>query len=442
MITTRVKFQLLIFALITMVGVSFVGARYAQLDRYFVDKTYPVEVQLAESGGIFVGSEVTYRGVGVGRVTDLELRRGGGVDATLEIENEYDQIPSDTFALVGNRSAVGEQYVELQPRRKSGPYLSAGSTIPTRDTGTPIATEKLLADISRTVSSVDRQALRTVVREMGTAFNGAGPDLERIIDTSTSFIEEADANFEVTQNLIRDSNTVLRTQLDSASAFHTFARDMGRFTQTMAGSDQDLRTVIDRSAATSVQIRTFLEENEEQFAKLLNNLVTTGEIVSAHLPGIEQVLVLYPYAVEGGMTVVSKSPDTGLNNAHFGMVMSDTHPCFGGYEDTEVRSPHNGTDIPMNEDAECTEEGSVPRGAHNSPDQRGYNRPAPTYDGPVVGTYDPQTQTFEAGPVPDDAHQPPSTVTGGAGTGAGNDEAAREEAWQWLYLQPRATAQE
>ena len=43
MITTRTKIQLVIFALITMVGVSFVGARYARLDRLVFDKSYTVD---------------------------------------------------------------------------------------------------------------------------------------------------------------------------------------------------------------------------------------------------------------------------------------------------------------------------------------------------------------------------------------------------------------
>ena len=68
MITSRTKKQLLVFVVITLVGVSFVGARYAKLDRLFYDTTYPVTAHFSQSGGIFTGAEVTYRGVGVGRV--------------------------------------------------------------------------------------------------------------------------------------------------------------------------------------------------------------------------------------------------------------------------------------------------------------------------------------------------------------------------------------
>ena len=45
------------------VGVAFVGARYAQLDRLVTDESYTVVAHFDASGGIFTGAEVTYRGV-------------------------------------------------------------------------------------------------------------------------------------------------------------------------------------------------------------------------------------------------------------------------------------------------------------------------------------------------------------------------------------------
>ena len=96
------------------------GARYAHLDRAFYDDNYTVTAQFPDSGGIFAGGEVTYRGVGVGQVSKLELT-DDGVNVVLDIENGYDEIPADALAVVGNRSAVGEQYVELQPQRNDGP---------------------------------------------------------------------------------------------------------------------------------------------------------------------------------------------------------------------------------------------------------------------------------------------------------------------------------
>ena len=73
MITRRTQVQLLIFAIITLLGVSFVGARYARLDRVFVDDAYTVVAHFADSGGAFAGAEVSYRGVRVRSTSISEL---------------------------------------------------------------------------------------------------------------------------------------------------------------------------------------------------------------------------------------------------------------------------------------------------------------------------------------------------------------------------------
>ncbi|MBC9733063.1 MCE family protein [Nocardioides marmotae] len=423
MITRRTKIQLLAFVIITLVGVSFVGARYARLDRLVMDDAYTVVAHFEKAGGIFAGGEVTYRGVGIGRVDKLVLT-GSGVDVHLEIDNEHDAIPAETLALVGNRSAVGEQYVELQPKVDEGPVLEDGSEIDVEDTRTPIETEKLLTDISDTASSVDQEALRTTINELGTAFDGTGEDLQKIIDTGNSFIAEADANFDLTTALIRDSNTVLNTQLDTQSALRTFASQLSLFSGTLAGSDGDLRRLIDTGSATATQLRTFLEQNQVELGDLLNNLVTTGEIVVRHLDGIKQLLVVYPYAVEGGFTVVSKTPETGLYDAHFGLVLTTEPVCRAGYEGSEKRTPQDREDIAMNEDARCTEPATLSnaRGAQN------LDKPAgAAYRAPVIASYDEETGKVTWG---DRAASAPRTASTVAPSTLGKDS------WKWLYLAP------
>lgn len=424
MITRRTRLQLLVFAIITLVGVSYVGARYARLDRAFVDQSYTVVAHFAESGGSFAGSEVTYRGVRVGVVDELVLV-DDGVDLHLAIDNEFDDIPADARAVVGNRSAVGEQYVELQPQSKGEPFLREDSEISQDLTATPIATEVFLTHLSETVRSLDEDDLRTVNTELGAAFAGSAEDLQSIIDGTNQFIGLADENFEVTVDLVRDSNTVLRGQIASESAFRRFARDMSKFSSTVAAHDKDLRTLIDDGSAGANELRTFLEQNEVELGDLINNLVTTGEVVVKHLDGIEQLLVLYPYVVEGGFTVVSKSPSTGLYDAHFGMVLTqDPHICSGGYEGTDRRSPLDGSNRAMNEAAQCTEPPSKSnaRGSQNVPAPR-----AATGWGTPDFAYDPETGKVTSGRA---------RVADLVGRDRSAPRTLGQETWKWLYLQP------
>jgi phospholipid/cholesterol/gamma-HCH transport system substrate-binding protein len=431
MITRKTKIQLMVFVLITMVGVAYVGATYAKLDRLLFDDSYRVVAQFEDSGGIFAGAGVSYRGVTVGQVSELVVT-DDGVDVVLRIDDDSEPIPLDTNALVANRSAVGEQYVDLLPNTKEGPYLGQDSVIEQDKTDIPIPPTQLLVDLDKMVNSVNKDSLRTVVSEMGKAFNGTGEDLGQIIDTSNSFIQTANDNFEVTSSLIRQSNTVLNTQLDSASNIRSFARDLALFSDTLVASDADLRRVIDNGSATANQLRRFLEENEVNLGELINNLITTGEVTMKHLDGIEQVLVLYPYVVEGGYTVVAKDPKSGLYDAHFGLILqTEPHVCTQGYDPKQVRSPQERSDKPMDMDARCTEPQaqSNARGSQHAPKPRA----GAAYRAPVVAAYDRDTGAVQyTDASPSDA----VSYTGGAASVFG------EESWKWLLLQPLATERE
>ncbi|MGZ5389227.1 MAG: MlaD family protein, partial [Aeromicrobium sp.] len=192
MITRLTKIQLVIFAIVTLLGGAFVGGRYAKIDRMVVDRSFPVTVQLKDSGGLFEGAQVTYRGIGVGRVGRMTFKQSGVV-ARLDIENNAPKIPADILAVVANKSAVGEQFMDLQPRTTTAPYLRPLTNITEANTRIPIETSVLLVHFNNLVKSVNTDSLKTVVNELGTAFAGTGQDLGRIIDTSTEFIQTADA---------------------------------------------------------------------------------------------------------------------------------------------------------------------------------------------------------------------------------------------------------
>jgi phospholipid/cholesterol/gamma-HCH transport system substrate-binding protein len=420
LISRRTKVQLLFFVIITLFGVTYVGARYARLDRLIVDDSYTVVAHFADSGGSFAGAEVSYRGVTIGQVSKLELTKDG-VDAHLSIQNEWDKIPTDSIALVGNRSAIGEQYVEIQPSTNDGPYLEDDSEIEVANTRLPIPTVKLLTDISNTVSNVDRDSLQTVVTEMGLAFDGTGENLAQIIDTSNSFIETADENFDTTTALIRDSNTVLRGQLDSASSIRTFAKNLALFSTSLVGVDQDVRQLIDSGSIAANEVRSFIEENKIDLAALLNNLRTTGEIQVRHIDGLSQILVAYPLVVEGGFTVVGKDPQTGKFDAHFGLVTTSAPVCHEGYESTDRRPPQNTGNRDMNVNARCTESPAKTnsRGAAQAP------RAATGFSSPVIATFDPETGSVNWTRQPSDL-----------GTTSNVSRQVRgEESWKWLLLQ-------
>ncbi|UYQ65286.1 MCE family protein [Streptomyces peucetius] len=423
MITRTVRVQLAAFAAVTAVGVSYVGARYTGLVDALLDRGYTVRADFADSGGIFEGAEVTYRGVPVGRVGELRLAGADGVSVALDIEDDT-QIPADTLAVVANRSAVGEQYVDLQPRRSDGPYLEEGSTIARADTRVPLPTTAPILSLDRLVKSVGKDDLRVTVDELGKAFAGTGPHLSKLVDSGNLLIESASRDLPETISLIEDSRTVLKTQSDKGSAIKSFSDDLAALTAELKASDGDLRRLVGNTAPAAQEVNSLLKANEKHLPVLLANLISGGQVTVARLPGVEQALVTFPVIVAGSYTVIP-----GDGTTHFGMVVNadDPPPCRQGYG-TQRRDPADTSDRPANTGARCTE----PRGSETS--VRGaQNAPGPSGSGGArqaahVTPYDPETGIF-AGPG--------GTLVEIGSTG-GEQSTFGKDSWQWLLVGPMA----
>lgn len=425
MISRTVKAQLVAFATVTAVGMSYVGAEYTGLVDEVLARGYTVRADFADSGGVFPGAEVTYRGVPVGRVGALRLTGSGGVSVALDIDDGAPRIPADTLAVVANRSAIGEQYVDLQPRTTHGPYLLDGSTIERDSTRVPLPTTDLVLGLDRLVNSVGKKDLRVTVDELGDAFAGTGPRLGRLVDSGNALVESASDALPETIDLIEDSRTVLKTQADQGSSIKSFARDLRALTAQLKASDGDLRKVVGNAAPAALEVNSLLKSVSPRLSVLLANLISGGQITMARLPGVEQALVTFPAMVAGSYTVVP-----GDGTTHFGLVVGADDPpaCTRGYGTTR-RDPADTRTREANTGARCTlprgSQSSV-RGAQNAPGARATSGGA--HQTAYVTPYDPETGTTTG----------PDGRTVEIGSTGGQQAVFGKESWQWLLVGPMA----
>ena len=126
MLTRFVRNQLIIFTIASIIGVAVMVFTYMQVPTLLGLGRINVILELPAAGGLYKFSNVTYRGVQVGKVTDVRLT-GTGAEATLTLDTSP-KIPADLQAEVRSVSAVGEQYVDLRPRTDSGPYLGTAAS--------------------------------------------------------------------------------------------------------------------------------------------------------------------------------------------------------------------------------------------------------------------------------------------------------------------------
>lgn len=379
MISRLVKTQLAVFALLAVIALLITGGKYVMLDKKLYNKPYSVLVDFPTSGGIFTNAEVSYRGVEIGRVGKLSLSPGG-VNVELKI-NKGQKVPTQTRALVEKLSAIGEQYVDLQPMTGSGPYLKDGSRIPRSLTQTPLDENTVLVDLDQLVRSVPKDDLRTTVDELGTAFNGPGPDLQRLVDRGNEVIKAFQSNLPQTIRLIEDGKIVLQTQSDVSGAFKNFANKIANVGDTLRSSDADLRRLLDAGVISGPELSGLLNDIRPTLPMLLGNLITLGQIQGARLPGLDELLTIYPKVISAGFSVLS---DPG-GGAQFGLVTDQYPVCTQGYSGFTQKEPDDSTtQQPAPLQYTCKEPISSNtdiRGSRNAP------RPAGDTTDPLLGGY-------------------------------------------------------
>ncbi len=402
MITRRIRLQLIAFVLLTAIAVTYTGFRYAGFGNLFGATTYPVTLQSPDSGGIFTGADVTYRGVSVGRVGPLTLT-DAGVDVQLDIDKSAPSIPADVDAMVANLSPIGEQHVDLRPQRDDGPVLAAGSVIPASRVKTPVPVETVVLNLDNFLRSVPLESLRTVVDELGTGFTDTAQPLQRLLDSTSALTKDAIEALPPTLRLIRDGRTVLTTQVAQASQFRSFSRDLNLLAQQLRTSDPDLRRLITDTPRLSTQLIELLRESGRGISMLIADLLTVAKIAEPRQDALRQILVTYPKVTVGGFTVLP-----GDGTAHLGLVLNafDPLPCTRGYAGTTHRTGSELSDVPVNEAARCAEPPGSPidvRGAQNVPRGGAAASPADGSSG--------WTDSNSAGPAPRQVHGPADILT-------------------------------
>lgn len=368
MLRRSTKIQLILFVVITLLGVSYVSADYVGLSKYVTgDDGCTISADFPDSGGIFTEAEVTYRGVSVGQVSSLHLIKNG-VKVDLHLNNcNSPKIPATSGATIANRSVVGEQYVDLvPPGNGKGAAMRAGAEIPMSRNHIPLATQTLLANLDSLVKSVNLTNLRTAVTELGRAVGGRGPDLGRLLDATSSLLKTASTtqNEDATIALINDSAPVLQTQLDETGALDSWAKNLRLLSGQLKKSDPDFRRLFDNGPTDLNTVKNFITTNKTDISTVLDNLVTVNGILVAHLPGVEEVLELYPALAAGGASVLNPDPaNPGHTEARLAIVLQTTQtpedcgdPNKGqeGYQGTKRRSPGDLSAQAPNTAARCT----------------------------------------------------------------------------------------
>lgn len=370
MLSRFVRIQLILFTIASLVGIATMTVGYIQAPALLGIGRISVKLELASAGGLYRFSNVTYRGIEVGAVVDVRAVDGNHVEATLSLATSP-RIPSNLVARVRSVSAVGEQYVDLQPPNDDPPYLRDGSVITLAQTAIPQPVGPMLDRLNNLVGTIPKDELGPLLDESFQAFNGAGYDIGSLLDSSSQVIGDLNAAADQNRALVDDSVPLLDSQARSAESLRTWAHGLAGITDDVAQHDAQVRALLRTGPDFAQEVSRLLDQIKPTLPVLLANLTSIGQVFLTYNASIHQLLVLFPPYLAGIQSAAPLNNPIGAPMGDFAVSVSDPPSCTVGFlPPSQWRSPADITDMDTPDGLYCKLPQDSPidvRGARNYP---------------------------------------------------------------------------
>jgi phospholipid/cholesterol/gamma-HCH transport system substrate-binding protein len=323
---------------------------------------------------------VTYRGITIGKVTDVEPTQKGA-EATMSIDSHF-KIPLDAAANVHSVSAVGEQYLDLVSQGKAHGFFSPGQTM-TKST-VPSDIGPALDTANRGLAALPKDKIGQLLDETAESVGGLGPALQRLVDSTQAIVGDFKTNINQVDDIIQNSAPILDSQATSRSAIERWAHNLNVLGGEAAQTDSHLKSALSQAAPTADQINSVFSDVRESLPQTLANAEIVFDMLKRYHPGVEQLLVFLPQLGSIVQAISAPYEKDRMAALDLSLAINYPPPCLTGFLPApDWRSPSDTSVAPMRDGNYCRIpqdfQANVVRGARNMPcmDVPGKRAPTP-----------------------------------------------------------------
>ena len=366
MLTRFIRTQLVVFTVLTVIAVLGLGIYYLRVPSLAGIGQYTLKVDLPSAGGLYKTANVTYRGRTIGRVTDMEPTEKGA-RATLSISDKY-KVPVDSTANVHSVTAVGEQYLDLVSEGMPDQYFQPGQVITKSTIPQPVG--PALDNAYKALAALPTDKIPSLLDETALAVGGLGPNLQRLVDSTQSFVTDLKGNITDVNDIIDNSPPIFDSQVVSANAIYAWAANLNSLTAQAKDADSAVSSGLQQAAPAAEQLNTLFVDVSDALPQTLANLEIIAEMLKRYNKGVEQSLVLLPQAPVAGQAIATGFP--GQANLDLALSINQPPPCLTGFLPAgQWRAPADISLKPVEEGLYCKIPQETPanvvRGARNFP---------------------------------------------------------------------------
>jgi phospholipid/cholesterol/gamma-HCH transport system substrate-binding protein len=366
MLTRLIKTQLVLLTAVAVAAVVVLGWYFLRIPSLVGIGRYALYAELPQSGGLYRTANVTYRGITIGKVTDVEPTERGA-RATMSIDNGY-QIPTDASANVHSVSAVGEQYLDLVSTSNRGPYLRNGQTI-TKST-VPSQIGPALDAANRGLAVLPKEKVASLLYETSRAVGALGPSLQRLVDATQAIAHDFRGSIDDIDDIIARSAPIIDSQVNSGDEIGRWSANLNTLAAQTAQQDQAVRSILANAAPTADQFNATFSDVRESLPQALANLEVVIDMLKRYHNGVEQALVFLPQGGAIAQSVTSAFPGQAALGVGLA-ALNQPPPCLTGFlPPSEWRPPADTSTAPLPAGTYCKipmDATNVVRGGRNYP---------------------------------------------------------------------------
>lgn len=262
-----------------------------------------VTADFADTTGVYVGNEVTYLGVRIGEIVEVEPH-GPTMRVVMHLEPDT-RVPEDAGAEILQGSLVTDRFIELGPAWDGGPTLADGAHIDADHTRSPATVDEIAKAIDDLVVALDAgqgkggaAGLGEMLSTTAAALEGNGAHLRRALSESRDALEVVNAKdadlTAVSKNLV----ALVTTLSQRDRRLRDFTRATADTTGVLADQREELVATLDSLDRLTRLSDRFLRENAGVLGDDLSGLADVVDIVRKRQDSLEEAFDTMPTMAE------------------------------------------------------------------------------------------------------------------------------------------------
>jgi len=263
-------FTLSCFGLLLFLWASFGGAVPLKPRGFEFKASFAEATQLAQEADLRIS------GVRVGKVKKIGLGDNGRTEATIELERKYAPPPSDSKAILRQKTLLGETYVEMTPGTKGAPPLPEGATLAVKNVAPTVELDEIL----RSFDAKTRQAFQVWQQSVALGIAGRAQDFSDTLANLEPFADDTNAVLEILNSQSRATKLLIR---NTGEFFAALTRDDGELADLIQNSNRVFATTAERDDQIRGFFRAlpeFIDQSKLTLRRLQSYAANTNPLIT------------------------------------------------------------------------------------------------------------------------------------------------------------------